>query len=43
MWVTDSGMVKFANNLQFRKAQLLMWTTESGMVKFARELQPSKA
>ena len=33
MWVTESGMVTFAKELQDWKAQTPMWVTESGMVK----------
>ena len=39
MWVTESGMVKFAKELQRAMASFPMWATESGMVKFAKELQ----
>ena len=43
MCLTESGMLKFAKELQFAKAQSPMWVTESGMVKLTKELQDEKA
>ena len=40
MYVSELRMVKFAKELQSRKAQYPMWVTESGMVKCTKELQP---
>ena len=41
--MSDSGMVKFAKELQFRKAPNPMVVTEFEMVKFVREQQFRKA
>ena len=38
MWVTEFGMVKFAKELQPKKAPSPMWVTEFGMVKLTKEL-----
>ena len=43
MWVTESGMVKLAKDVQFWKEQASMWVTESRMVQLARDLPVSKA
>ena len=43
MCVTEFEMVKFAKELQNRKARSPMWITESGMVKSTKELQPANA
>ena len=43
MWVTEFGMVKFANELQPSKAPSPMWVTESGMVKLDKDWQKPKA
>ena len=39
MCATESGMVKFAKELQSRKALSPTCVTEFGMVKFVKELQ----
>ena len=40
MWVTESGMVKFAKELHSLKEHRSIWVTEFGMVKLTNELQP---
>ena len=43
MWVTESGMVNFAKDLQPTKVSLAMPVTEFGTIKSTTEQQPAKA